>query len=283
MEGNKTLVQRFRERAYIIIFESDTAAGKAFDLLLMAAILLSVLATMLVSVESIDAAYGAVLQGINYGFTFLFTVEYGLRLYCARRPLKYARSFFGVVDLLAVLPTYLTPLIPGARFLDVIRILRLLRIFRVLKMVQYVGDSDLLLNALVVSRRRIGIFLFGVLTLVVILGSLMYVVEGATHGFTSIPRAVYWAVVTLTTVGYGDIAPQTPLGQALAAFIMILGYSIIAVPTGIVTAEVTAANLRSREPRRCAGCNKGPHDADAKWCKYCGAALKGSSPFGVNG
>lgn len=262
-----------RQRLYEIIFEADTPAGKTFDIILLIGILLSVLTTMLISVESIELKYGRLLAPLNMGFTALFTIEYGLRLYCTRRPLRYARSFFGMVDLLAVLPAYLSPLIPGARVLDVIRILRLLRIFRVMKMVQYVGDSDLLLNALVASRRRIGIFLFGVLTLVVILGSLMFVIEGPEHGFTSIPRGVYWAVVTLTTVGYGDIAPETPAGQALASMIMIIGYSIIAVPTGIVTAAVATENRKNKASRACPACKKESHDADAQWCKYCGARL----------
>lgn len=268
-----SLLSARRQRVYEIIFEADTPAGKTFDILLLVAILLSVFTTMLISVESIALQYGRTLTGLNWGFTALFTIEYGLRLYCTPRPIRYARSFFGVVDLLAILPTYLSPLIPGARMLAGIRILRLLRIFRVMKMVQYVGDSDLLLNALVASRRRIGIFLFCVLTLVVILGSIMFVIEGPEHGFTSIPRGVYWAVVTLTTVGYGDIAPETPLGQALASMIMIIGYSIIAVPTGIVTAAVATESIKEKTGRTCPACKKTSHDADAKWCKHCGARL----------
>ncbi|MBT8046188.1 MAG: ion transporter, partial [Pontiella sp.] len=185
----------------------------------------------------------------------------------------YARSFFGVVDLLAVLPVYIGLLVPGTRFLDVIKVLRMLRIFRVLKMAQYVGEADLLMNALVNSRRKIGIFIVAVLTIVVILGSLMYVIEGDANGFTSIPRSVYWAIVTLTTVGYGDISPQTSLGQALAAVIMIIGYSIIAVPTGIITAELGLSAALKKSARLCSACGHGQHDATAAHCNQCGAKL----------
>ncbi|QHI68856.1 ion transporter [Tichowtungia aerotolerans] len=262
-----------QNRLYEIIFEAETRGGKLFDVALFAAIMLSVTATILNSVQSVHETYGVWLTGINWLFTLLFTVEYGLRLYCARNPVRYARSFFGVVDLLAVLPAYLSLFIPGTRFLDVIRILRMLRIFRVMKMVQYVNDGDLLLNALTASRRKIGIFLFTVLTLVVILGSLMYVIEGTEHGFTSIPVGIYWAIVTLTTVGYGDISPQTGLGQTLAAFIMIIGYSIIAVPTGIISAEVGASAVRKKLSKICPACNTSDHDPDAAHCKHCGATL----------
>ncbi|MEA2068782.1 MAG: ion transporter, partial [Verrucomicrobiota bacterium] len=193
--------QGLKERLYEIIFEADTPAGKRFDVLLFIAILVSVGLTMLNSVASIRDSHGTLLLALNALFTLLFTVEYGLRLYCARNPVKYARSFFGVVDLLAVLPFYIGLFIPGTRFLDVIKVLRMLRIFRVLKMAQYVGEADLLMNALVASRRKIGIFVVAVMTIVVILGSVMYVIEGEANGFTSIPRSVYWAIVTLTTVG----------------------------------------------------------------------------------
>lgn len=263
-----------RNRLYEVIFEADTRAGKLFDILLLIAILTSVLATILNSVGSIEEQYGSWLTNLNWVFTFLFTIEYGLRLYCAKKPVRYARSFFGVVDLLAVLPTYLSLFIPGARFLDVIRILRMLRIFRVMQMVQYVDDGDLLLKALVSSRRKIGIFLFAVVTLVVILGSLMYVIEGADNGFTSIPAGIYWAIVTLTTVGYGDISPQTGLGQTLAACIMIIGYSIIAVPTGIISAEVGRSSVWAKIPLHCDACDADDHDPDATHCKHCGQTLK---------
>jgi voltage-gated potassium channel len=260
---------RLKQRLYIIIFEADTPAGKLFDVLLFVAILASVTLTMLQSVGPIRENHGSVLFALNMMFTVIFTIEYGLRLWCAKQTLRYARSFFGVVDLLAILPSYIGLLFQGARFLDVVKVLRMLRIFRVLKMTQYVGDADLLMNALASSRRKIGIFLVAVMTIVVIVGSLMYVIEGEAHGFSSIPRSVYWAIVTLTTVGYGDISPQTNLGQSLAAFIMIMGYSIIAVPTGIITAELG----QQRNSKICPSCGLRKHDADAQFCKQCGAQL----------
>ncbi len=262
-----------KERLYTIIFEADTPSGKLFDVLLFVAILASVLLTMLSSVHSIQDSHGTLLFTLNMAFTLLFTIEYGLRLYCSPQRARYARSFFGVVDLLAVLPFYLSLFIPSTRFFDVIKVLRMLRIFRVLKMAQYVGEADLLMNALTASRRKIGIFVVAVLSIVVILGSLMYVIEGEANGFTSIPRSVYWAIVTLTTVGYGDISPQTPVGQALAAMIMIIGYSIIAVPTGIITAEIGLSIAHQKTARTCSACGHTQHDADAIYCKQCGASL----------
>lgn len=262
-----------KNRLYEIIFEADTPAGKLFDVLLFIAIMVSVALTMLNSVHSIRVSHGALLLPLNAAFTVLFTIEYILRLYCARHPVRYARSFFGAVDLLALLPVYIGLFIPSTRFLDVIKVLRMLRIFRVLKMAQYVGEADLVMNALIASRRKIGIFVIAVMTIVVILGSLMYIIEGEANGFTSIPRSVYWAIVTLTTVGYGDISPQTPIGQALAACIMIIGYSIIAVPTGIITAEFGLSAARQKNARKCNACGHAMHDADATYCKQCGVAL----------
>lgn len=262
-----------RKRLHVVIFGTDTAAGKLFDVLLFLAILASVALTMLDSVETIHARHGGWIVLLNHVFTLLFTVEYGLRLYCSPRPWRYARSFFGVVDLLAILPFYVGWLLPGSRVLNVVKVLRVLRIFRVLRMAQYVGEADLLLDALVLSRRKIGIFLVAVMTVVVILGSLMYLVEGPANGFASIPVAVYWAIVTLTTVGYGDISPQTGLGQAIAACIMIIGYSIIAVPTGIITADL----MRNPTRRRCV-CGCATHDSDARFCKQCGAPLAPEMP-----
>ena len=264
---------RLKERLYTVIFEADTPAGKLFDVLLFVAILASVALTMLQSVGPIRASHGTLLFVLNMTFTGLFTVEYLLRLWCAKHTVRYARSFFGIVDLLAILPVYISWLIPGTRFFDVVKVLRMLRIFRVLKMTQYVGDADLLMNALVSSRRKIGIFLVVVMTIVVILGSLMYVIEGDEHGFTSIPRSVYWAIVTLTTVGYGDLSPQTSLGQSLAALIMIIGYSIIAVPTGIITAELGLSSAQQKNTRTCTACGHAQHDADAVHCKLCGTGL----------
>ena len=262
-----------KDRLYEIIFEADTPTRKLFDVLLFVAILVSVGLTMLDSVQPVHAAHATLLRSLNAAFSLLFTVEYILRIYSARRRMRYVRSFFGAVDLLAILPFYIGLLVPGTQYLDVIRVLRVLRIFRVLKMAQFVGEADLLMNALASSRRKIGIFLVAVLTIVIIIGSLMYIIEGEANGFTSIPRSVYWAIVTLTTVGYGDVSPQTPLGQSLAAFIMIIGYSIIAVPTGIITAEVGLATARKRNARPCNTCGLVEHDADARFCKKCGAGL----------
>ena len=264
--NNKNL----KNKLYEIIFEADTPAGKYFDLVLIFMIVLSIIVVMLESVESLRLQYGMTFYYAEWFFTLLFTVEYILRLYCVNRPVKYAKSFFGVVDLLAVLPTYIDLLLPGSRLFLIVRVLRLLRIFRVLKLVQYVGESEMLFQAIKSSRRKIFIFMFTVLTLVIILGSLMYVVEGEKNGFTSIPMSVYWAIVTITTVGYGDIAPHTPLGQLLATFIMFLGFSIIAVPTGIVTVELNELFQSKTTTKVCENCLEGGHDNDAVYCKYCG-------------
>ncbi len=263
----------WRARLHEVIFEADTPAGKTFDLVLIICILASVVAVMLESVAPIREQYGRYLYAAEWFFTIIFTIEYVLRLICIGRPLKYATSFFGVVDLLAVIPTYLDLLLPGSRFLLVIRILRLLRIFRVLKLVQYVSEANTLLQALRAGRRKIIIFLSTVVTIAVIMGSAMYVIEGEAHGFTSIPRSVYWAIVTMTTVGYGDVSPETSLGQTLAALLMILGYSIIAVPTGIVTAEMTRGRDKKVTTQSCPECSAEGHDADAKHCKMCGANI----------
>ena len=262
-----------RHRTRIVIFGHDTPAGKLFDVVLIWLILASVLVVMLESVPSIRADYRPWLRGAEWAFTLLFTVEYVLRLWCAPSALRYARSFYGIVDLLAIVPTYLTLFVPGGQALLTVRALRLLRVFRVLKLAHYVSEASVLTRALRASRHKITVFVAGVLTLVVILGSMMYLVEGAAHGFTSIPTSVYWAIVTLTTVGYGDIAPQTPVGQMLAAFIMIMGYAIIAVPTGIVTVEIGAAQRRAAELRGCPRCGLTGHESDARHCKRCGERL----------
>jgi voltage-gated potassium channel len=256
-----------------IIFEADTRSGKVFDIILIVSIVLSVVAVMLDSVASIRVNHGPFLYRMEWFFTILFTIEYLLRLTCVTRPLYYAKSFFGVIDLLAIVPTYLSLIVPGSQYLLVIRSLRILRIFRVLKLVQYLGEIQILAAALRASARKILVFIFTVLTSVVILGSLMYLIEGAEHGFTSIPRGIYWAIVTLTTVGYGDISPSTSLGQALAAMIMIMGYGIIAVPTGIVTVELAQASRQPISTQACLACSAEGHDADAVHCKYCGAKL----------
>ena len=257
-----------------IIFEADTPSGWAFDVLLLVAILLSVLAVMLDSVASIHSSYGDTLYKIEWFFTILFSIEYLLRITTVGKPAKYMLSFFGVIDLLAIIPTYLSLILIGSQYMLVIRIVRVLRIFRVLKFIQYVGEAHVLSMALRASRRKITIFLFTVLTLVTVLGSMMYLVEGPTHGFTSIPIAIYWAIVTLTTVGYGDLAPHTPIGKALASLIMITGYAIIAVPTGIVTAEISYA-IRGENitTRACHECSAEGHDMNAKFCHHCGAEL----------
>jgi voltage-gated potassium channel len=265
----------WRRRLFEVIFEADTPTGRAFDLALIVVILLSVLTIMLDSVASLHAQYGGWLYALEWLFTILFTVEYLLRLLCVGRPLRYAVSFFGIVDLLAILPTYVSLLFYGTRYLAVVRILRVLRIFRILKLGYYMREAGALRIALYAGRRRILVFLSFVLTLVVIIGALMYLIEGATDsGFTSIPQSVYWAIVTLTTVGYGDISPQTPLGQFLASMVMILGYSIIAVPVGIVSAEWSQTARRPpTSTRACPNCSAEGHDLDARHCKFCGTKL----------
>jgi voltage-gated potassium channel len=262
-----------RERIHEIIFEADTPAGKTFDVSLMLLIILSVLAVMLESTPSIAARYGNLLRAFEWVVTVLFTIEYVLRLYCVRRPARYARSFFGIVDVLAILPTYLSLIIPGAQSLLVIRALRLLRVFRVLKLVHFVGEASELVAALRASARKIIVFLGAVLTIVIIVGSMMYLIEGEESGFTSIPTSIYWAIVTMTTVGYGDIAPQTPLGKILASAIMIMGYGIIAVPTGIVSVELAGVVRKGVSTKACPDCGAGSHALDAVHCKFCGAKL----------
>jgi voltage-gated potassium channel len=262
----------WRRRLHEVIFEADTPAGRAFDVGLLIAILVSVVAVMLESVADIRREYGIALRAVEWLLTVVFTIEYVLRLLAVDRPWRYARSFFGLVDLLAVAPTYLALVVPEAHTLMVIRAIRLLRVFRILKLSRFLGEAQLLLTALRASRRKIIVFLGGIVTVVVIVGTLMYVIEGEENGFTSIPTSMYWAVVTMTTVGYGDIAPRTTLGQFLAALLMILGYGIIAVPTGIVTVELAhASRVVSRQA--CPACGAEGHDDDAIHCKYCGAGL----------
>jgi voltage-gated potassium channel len=264
----------WRKVAYEVIFESDTPAGEAFDLLLIACIVLNVVLIMLDSVASIHAEHGQLLYRLAWGFTILFTIEYVLRLLCVRNPVRYALSFFGLVDALAVFPAYVSLLFFGTLSLSVVRVLRVLRIFRVLRLPHFTREAASLSASLYASRRKIMVFLLTVLTLVVIVGALMYIIENEQSGFTSIPISVYWAIVTLTTVGYGDISPQTPVGQFLASIVMILGYSIIAIPTGIVTVEWTLN--RSQRPavsRPCPHCGLAQHDSDARFCKHCGTGL----------
>ena len=268
----------WRARIYEIIFGIDTPAGRAFDIGLVVAILLSILIVVLDSVPAIGKPYAEPLYVLEWFFTLLFTIEYGARLATVRHPLRYALSFYGLVDLVSVLPTYISLLVPGSEALLDIRILRLLRVFRIFKLTLYIEEYTRLAEALANSRRKILVFLSVVLMAVLILGTLMYVVEGPSRGFTSIPTAMYWAIVTMTTVGYGDITPQTTLGKAVASFMMLLGWGILAVPTGIVTAEMTAMRADRRHgggrlPRACNDCGSTGHDAGAQYCKDCGAAL----------
>ncbi len=266
---------RTRDKLHEIIFEADTAAGKTFDLILLASIAISVVAVMLESVESIRLRFGTVLRAAEWTFTILFTIEYVLRLLAVKKPLAYARSFFGVVDLLAIVPTYLSLVVVGTQSLIVIRALRLLRVFRVLKAARFVGEVSALTRALRATRAKIAVFLFAVLTIVVILGTAMYVIEGGQEGspFTSIPRSMYWAVVTVTTVGYGDIAPSTWAGQFVAAMAMEVGYSLIINPTGIFSMEIVQASRRQVSTQSCPECAREGHEVDAVYCKYCSARL----------
>lgn len=262
-----------RERLHEIIFEAETPAGKAFDIALLTLIVISIVAVSLESVAEMRDRYGPLLRTVEWVITILFTIEYILRLHCVGKPWRYALSFYGIVDLLAVLPSYLSFFIAGSQSLLVFRALRLLRVFRVLKLAHFVGEARLLRAALRASSRKIIVFLGAVLTLVVIVGALMYLIEGSQNGFTSIPQSVYWAIVTMTTVGYGDLAPQTVLGKILASAVMILGYAIIAVPTGIVTVEIASSLKHSTRTHACRQCGAEGHASDADYCKYCGAEL----------
>lgn len=267
---------RWRCEAHRIIFSNLTRAGRVFDLVLIGIIVTSVIVVMLESVNEIGMVTGGWLWVLEWMFTALFTIEYALRLLAAERASRYARSFFGIVDLLAILPGFVGLLIPGGQALAVIRLLRVLRVFRVLKLAQFVGGERLLINALRSSAYKVAVFLVAVLVVVSLVGAAMYVIEGAESGFSSIPRGVYWAIVTVTTVGFGDITPQTTLGQLLAALLMILGYGVIAVPTGIVSAEIVGGRRQTLEAaldRICLRCATPGHDADALHCKRCGAEL----------
>ncbi len=256
-----------------MIFEAETPAGKAFDVALIVAIILSVVAVVLESVASVRSRYGPLLRSAEWVFTVLFTVEYVLRLISVRRPMRYATSFLGIVDLLAVVPTYVSLFVAGTQSLLVVRALRLLRIFRVFKVARYVGEVTALVRAIRNSRVKITVFLLAVLTLVLILGAAMYVIEGEETGFTSIPRGMYWAIVTVTTVGYGDIAPRTVLGQVVASMAMVLGYSLIIIPTGIFSMELVQASRKQITTQACPECVREGHDVDAVHCKFCGAHL----------
>lgn len=264
---------RFRQKLYDVIFEADTTAGKIFDLALLVTILLSILAVLLESVTDIRNEYGDALRIAEWIFTVLFATEYALRLLCVKKPLRYMTSFLGIVDLLALLPTILSLYFTGTQSLLVIRSIRLLRVFRILKLGRFLGEARELHEAMKASIPKITVFIGTVLTVVLITGASMYLIEGEANGFTSIPRAMYWAIVTMTTVGYGDIAPQTNLGQLLAAFLMIIGYGVIAVPTGIVSAQLTKSRTKVVSNRTCEHCFSEDHETKAKYCQDCGSEL----------
>lgn len=273
METGRTKRKR-RDKLYEIIFLSDTKAGKDFDVMLLVTIILSVLIVMLDSVGELHNKYTRVFMYTEWIFTILFTLEYFTRIIISRRPLEYVKSFYGIIDLLSVLPTYLSLVLAGSHYLLVIRILRMLRIFRILKLSRYLRASQVLQISLRQSKYKIIVFLEVVIATVVIMGSFMYLIEGPEHGFNSIPKSIYWAIVTLTTVGFGDITPQTILGQFFASIIMILGYSIIAVPTGIISAEMLRAERPGKNNAcKCPSCDHENHDSDAVYCKYCGKEL----------
>jgi len=264
------------DKLHEIIFEADTKAGKMFDIILMFAILLSVAIVFMESVPSINEEYGGILLNIEYGLTALFTIEYILRLISVKNPIKYAGSFFGIIDLLGILPTLLSLIIPGGMAsMRVIRVLRLLRIFRVLHLVGFMKEASILSDALWGARKKMMVFLATVLALVTIIGTLVYIVEDHETGFTSIPVSIYWAIVTVTTVGYGDITPLTAIGQILASIIMLIGYAIIAIPTGIISAELVSGinNKVENNTKSCQGCCYEEHEDDAKYCKKCGDKL----------
>lgn len=261
-----------KEKLYEVIFEADTPAGKKFDMLLLIIILFSVGIAMLETVPSLNHHFANIFYLIEWIFTIIFTVEYLVRIYCVRSPKRYIFSFYGIIDLLSTLPTYFSIFFPGSQGLLVIRSIRLLRIFRIFKLARYLGEANILMTALKASRIKVTVFVGAVSVIVVIVGALMYLVEGPEHGFVSIPMSAYWAIVTVTTVGFGDITPQTPLGQFLASLLMILGYGFIAVPTGIVSVELANAQT-NLTTQTCPSCFKQDHTLDAIYCKYCGTRL----------
>ncbi|MFJ4196590.1 ion transporter [Pseudomonas sp. NPDC089534] len=269
MNSNAT----WRDRLYVIIFQTDTVAGRRFDKTLLLIILASLVVVILDSIDDVHQNYASLLAYIEWGFTVIFLGEYLLRLYCSPRPLRYAFSFYGLVDLLAIVPGILALYYADAQYLLIIRVIRMLRIFRVLKLGNYLSQAHYLLDALRGSKQKILVFLLTVCTLVTVFGTLMYVVEGPERGFTSIPKSIYWAIVTLTTVGYGDIVPKTPLGQVISSMVMITGYSIIAVPTGIFTAELATAMRGGQKSHACPVCAKDSHEQEASFCSRCGNAL----------
>lgn len=264
-----------KEKTWRIIFKSDTVAGRTYDVVLLWLILLSVLVVMLESVDSFRQDHQSLLSALEWMFTILFTIDYAARVYVVRRKGKYVFSFYGVVDLISVLPTYVALILPGSQYLMIVRELRLLRMFRILKMARHTEEANMLLRALVSSRAKVLVFLLGVLSLVCILGTLMYLIEGGINpGFSNIPQAIYWGIVTITTVGYGDIAPVTVVGKFLASIMMLSGFAIIAVPTGIITAELRKEMTSDKkDSRRCAECGCTGHDVRALFCHHCGNKL----------
>lgn len=264
----------WQNKMHEVIFEAETFAGKAFDIVLLIVIVIAIIVVMLESVPSINKVYGTELLVLEWVITIVFTLEYIARILCVGNVRKYIFSFYGIVDLLSIIPTYIGVFVTGTHSLSVIRSLRLLRIFRVLKMGQFLGEANLLIRSLKASKAKIIVFLVFVLSLTFILGSLMYIVESPEAGFTSIPRSIYWAIVTLTTVGYGDIAPQTDLGQFIASIVMLTGYAIIAVPTGIISAEIARQDKAHKPSTQvCPNCSQEGHDEDAEYCKFCGSKL----------
>jgi voltage-gated potassium channel len=262
----------WRRKLHEIVFEADTTPGKTFDVVIICLILLSIIVVALDSVKSIREQFGTPLLYLEWSLTVLFSIEYLLRLIAVKRPVRYILSFYGLIDLCAILPTYISLFVPGTQYLLTIRILRLLRIFRILKLSEYIAEANVITDALWASRKKISVFFTAIIAMVTIMGSMMYVIEGEEHGFTDIPTSIYWAVVTLTTVGYGDLSPKTALGKTFASLVMIMGYAILAVPTGIVTAELTRSAKRY-STQVCPECHAQDHELEAIHCKYCGAKL----------
>lgn len=275
MVSEKGAINRFKSRLHEVIFEADTKEGKVFDEVLLVSIILSVLIVILDSVPSLETSHGPFFHSAEWFFTILFTIEYLLRIWITKKSFKYMFSFFGIIDLIAIIPTYLSLLMPGGELIIIVRMLRLLRIFRILKLMQYISATNLLMDSLIKSRYKISVFILFVSILVTILGAILYLVEGAQSGFTSIPRGIYWAIITLTTVGYGDITPSTVAGQSIASVVMLLGYAIIAVPTGIITSQIIDSKryLAKTNTQHCSRCNYHNHEDDALFCKVCGNAL----------
>ncbi|NKB34023.1 MAG: ion transporter [Pseudomonadales bacterium] len=276
---DKPFRSKQQEQIYEVIFGYESRAGKLFDVVLICMIVISVTAVLFDSIESYHLNYGEFLFRLEWFFTIVFTIEYSFRLYSTRNARGYIFSFYGLIDLISILPTYIAFLFPSAQYLIVIRIMRVLRIFRILKLFRYMGEANLLYTALVQARRKIFVFLFSVLTLITIFGALMFIIEGPENGFNNIPQSIYWAIVTITTVGYGDISPQTPVGQFIAGLAMIFGYAIIAVPTGIIGAELmNEFQQRNRREastnRQCVSCHATDHELDASYCKFCGNEVK---------